>query len=120
MKDLEFSYNWNNKLDCKVFTTIRIANPKVYKIGEDYKIHLNKSSRDRKVLGIAKILDIKTFKAKQLNSFMAYLDTAYSVEQTLKVMERMYQRSNIYELEFYYILLKYENSNKENQTSAQA
>ena len=27
MITIPFSYNWNNKLDCKAFTTIRIFNP---------------------------------------------------------------------------------------------
>lgn len=30
MNTLNFSKNWNNKLDCKVFTTLRLHNPNKY------------------------------------------------------------------------------------------
>jgi len=38
---IKFSYNWNNKLENKAFTTIRIHNPKKYIAGKAFNIELN-------------------------------------------------------------------------------
>ena len=36
MKEIRFSYNWNNKLNCHSYTTIRIHNPSKYEINIRY------------------------------------------------------------------------------------
>lgn len=85
-----FSYNWNNKLDCKAFTTLRLHNPKKYEIGCDYEIKLNDES-----LGTATIVSIKSFKIDKLNEFITYLDTAYSPRKCEELIRRMYKNKNI-------------------------
>ena len=59
MKTITFSYNWNNKLGRKAFTTIRLYNPNKYKIGETYNINLKKEC-----IGAGKIIAIKNFMLK--------------------------------------------------------
>lgn len=39
VKDLRFTYNWNNKLLCKTFTSIRMYNPVKYEVGNIYRVH---------------------------------------------------------------------------------
>ena len=42
---ITFSSNWNNKLACRYFTTIRLHNPNLYKVNEFYEIILRKSKK---------------------------------------------------------------------------
>lgn len=42
---ISFSSNWNNKLTCRYFTTIRIHNPNFYKLNEFYEIVLSKKAK---------------------------------------------------------------------------
>lgn len=46
---IDFSYNWNGKLNCNSFTTIRLANPNKYQIGLDYLVKLNTSERPQQI-----------------------------------------------------------------------
>ena len=81
--DLNFSYNWNQKLDNKAFTTIRRTE---YPKGQSIKIYLNKV-----YLKSALIVAVKPFKLHQLNEFMSYLDTGYSVDECKEIIRKMYQ-----------------------------
>jgi len=100
MNTIKFSYNWNNKLNCNCFTTIRIANNK-YKVGETYDIYLKD-----KLLFKAQIIEIKPFRLDQINEFIARLDTGYSKQETTEIIKRMYKNPNVDKLNFYLILLK--------------
>lgn len=40
-KHIRFSYNWNNKLNCKAFTTIRLHSPERYFLGAKFNVYLN-------------------------------------------------------------------------------
>lgn len=107
MKDLLFSYNWNNKLDNKAFTTIRLKQEKKYVIGQECKIILEPKGKEAETKGIAKIVDIKHFKLSSLNNFMSYIDTGYSKEECEKIIRRMYGKCDFEKQELSFILLKY-------------
>lgn len=85
MEALSFSYNWNNKLDCKAFTTIRIYNPNKHVKGTKVAIWLKSESK-----GTGTIEEVKPFMLDQLNPFISYLDTGYSVEECRNVFLKMY------------------------------
>jgi len=85
MLTLSFSYNWNNKLDCKAFTTIRIYNPENHVPDKPVSITLKGI---KKCTGLIK--GCKRFLLADLNEYMAYLDTGYNKEECTKVIERMY------------------------------
>lgn len=85
METIPFSYNWNNKLDCKAFTTIRLYNPAKHKPGTKVDPVLKGVSK-----GVGTIVDVKPFLLEQLNPYMSYLDTGYSVEECKKIIVRMY------------------------------
>lgn len=40
-RHLKFSFNWNNKLDCNYYTTIRLSNSLKWVIGETYEVYLS-------------------------------------------------------------------------------
>ncbi len=100
MKIIDFSYNWNNKLNCKAYTTFRINSDK-YQTGETYQIHLN-----GKPLHQAVIVAKKTLKLNQVNEFIAHIDTGYTVKEFNEVVRRMYKKHNVDKLTFCLILLK--------------
>jgi len=101
MKDIKFSYNWNNKLNCFVFTTIRLENESKYKIEETYNIYLKEN-----LIKTAQIIDIKTIYLHQINSYIALLDTGYSVAETKELFKKMYPTTDFSKQKLSLILLK--------------
>lgn len=96
---IKFSYNWNNKLNCKSYTTIRPYNSIKYVLNFCYKIILN-----NEYLHTAQIVDIKNFKLKDITNFIAYIDTGYSKEETINIIQKMYKNAS-YDLVYSFILL---------------
>jgi hypothetical protein len=86
-KEISFSYNWNNKLNCNAFTTIRLFQPDKYIIGEKYKVSLKGIPVCESV-----IINIKNFKLYDLNDFIAFIDTGYNKEECRKIILRMYPK----------------------------
>jgi uncharacterized protein YqfB (UPF0267 family) len=82
---INYSYNWNKKLDCQAFTTIRLRQDKKYQVGTTYQVQLN-----NKALCWVKIIAIKHFKLIHLNDFMAFIDTGYNCQETIKIIQKMY------------------------------
>ena len=106
MKKINFSTNWNGKLGCSVYTTIRLQNISKYKTGDLYDVRLNGKPHHK-----AKILGIKTLPSiYHLSSFVCYLDTGYSAEETIGIFEKMYKAKvrNLQVQPFSIILLKKE------------
>lgn len=99
---INFSSNWNNKLACKFFTTIRLKNDNKYAHNKVYTIHLQ-----RKPLKRAEIIDIKHFTLNQLTEIIASLDTGYCLEETKTMLTQMYSKKvNVNTHPFSLILLK--------------
>jgi len=84
--NLKFSYNWNHKLDCDAFTTIRVFNPMSHIVGNKCNIIL----KDEQI-GTGTIMAINRFLLDKMSPFIAYLDTGYSVEECKNIMHRMYK-----------------------------
>lgn len=105
MKELRFSYNWNNKLNCKAFTTIRLSES--YKPGEEYKIVLMPKGKNPEVKGVAKIIEIKKFFLDQINEFISQLDTGYSKYGCVDIIKRMYPSADWTKQKLSLILFKY-------------
>lgn len=86
MREIKFSYNWNNKLDCKAFTTLRLHNPNKYKKGEEYKVFL----KEEELVPVV-IAGIRVIPFKDINDYIARLDTGYSLEECRKIIKRMFK-----------------------------
>jgi hypothetical protein len=59
--EISFSANWNKKLDCDFFTTIRLHNPQKYRKGYIYKIVYGE------IEFMAECLNVKTFSRTIIN-----------------------------------------------------
>lgn len=101
VQDIDFSYNWNGKLNCKSFTTIRLRNDMKYVVGERYRLKI-KGER----LGGVEILAIKHFYLRELNEFIARIDTGYSKDECEKIIRRMYSSVDFEKLQLSLILLR--------------
>jgi hypothetical protein len=83
-EELRFSTNWNNKLNCQCFTTLRRSTR--FEVGQLYRITLK-----GKVIGIGKVVAVSIFLANKLSEAMSYIDTGYSRAETLHILRQMYE-----------------------------
>lgn len=88
METIDFSYNWNNKLAGRFFTTLRLNNPK-YQIGKTFQVRLKGND-----LCLAQVVDFKILMLKDINSYIAGLDTGYTVPVCKDVIRKMYPTKN--------------------------
>jgi len=89
MQTLEFSHNWNNKLDCDVFTTLRLSGR--FSIGEVITVQLNKVDKPDPYV----ILDKKVIYLSKIGEWIARIDTGYSAEECIKILKTMYSKKRI-------------------------
>ena len=97
-KTINFFQNWNNKLSCDYFTTIR-PDWDYYKKGEIYTIVLNKIFQYE-----GQILEIRRFYLKDLNQYMSFLDAGLSPELLRAQIVKMYPKKD-FKVELLNILL---------------
>ena len=102
MDTISFSYNWNNKLQCKFFTTIRALNPFKYHVGVKHEVVLKGDW-----LGIAEVVSVKAIYGRDINEYISGLDTGYSVDETLKILSRMY-KCDASTKQFSFVLYRFE------------
>lgn len=85
-RELEFTTNWNNKLNCECFTTLRLYNPVKHCVGNRFSVRLNGHHK-----GYAKIIAVSPIRLEQINEFIARLDTGYSSEECRDIIRKMYK-----------------------------
>ncbi len=73
---LDFSYNWNSKLNGKAFTSIRLWNESKYEVGNVYEIWLGNTKK-----GIARLISLKRMRLDQISAHIALLDTGYRAHE---------------------------------------
>ena len=88
MRELKFSTNWNKKLCCNVFTTLRLNDQ--MQIGDLVLVKIKDKNR-----GIVEILDKKMIYLSELTDDICYLDTGYNAEETKKILQTMYKNKNV-------------------------
>lgn len=98
---INFSHNWNNKLLCIAFTTIRLRNDQKYQPGMVKDITYN-----GEIIGLGKIISIRHFLLNDLTEMMAQVDTGYDVETTKGIFKKMYPTANWERDEFSFILIR--------------
>lgn len=91
MELLKFTENWNNKLDCDVFTTIRLHNPIKYRIGKQFKLVCEKNKKTTIDKGEAVIIQMRTITLAQINEWVAAIDTGYSAKECQDIIRMMYK-----------------------------
>lgn len=98
-RKLSFSTNWNNKLDCKAFTTLRLYDG--FKVGEILDIDFrNEHIKQVEVIGK------KPVYINQINDYIAYLDTGYSREECIGILKKMHPDVNYETTPFTFYLLR--------------
>lgn len=100
MQLINFNHNWNKKLDCDCFTTLRLS--KKYEVGEYVEI---KFKNETKFIG--KIIGKKRFKLHNINEYIARLDTGYSAKECQDTLKNMYKNKNVDWLEqniYFYLI----------------
>lgn len=110
-KDLIFHYNWNGKLDCQCFTTLRLYNAEKYHKGAIFNIYLNDQLK-----GQAKVLEVNYFTIDKINEFVAHIDTGYSAKECQDMIRKMYKNRPTINWKNQFLafcLLKYEDKNKQ-------
>jgi hypothetical protein len=90
IETFEFTYNWNNKLANKAFTSLRLHNDKRYEIGKLFHISLK-----GQILGTAELREKRVIRLDQLNPFITFLDTGYGVDHTKQMIQKMYKNMPI-------------------------
>lgn len=83
---LQFSHNWNNKLLCDNFTTIRLHDPYRFKPGRVFEVVLKGVPMGKRV-----VLGIKTIRIDQVSDLIARLDTGYNAADFRKIIGNMYK-----------------------------
>ena len=95
-KQLSFSYNWNNKLQCKSFSTIRVYNPKKYVLLDEYDIVLNNNKGDIITkFGLARLQVIHKFKLYDVSPAITFLDANLSTIEFITLIKTMYKNKNV-------------------------
>lgn len=87
MQEIKFSNNWNNKLDCDVFTTLRLSNR--WEKGEQIKVIFKNKTY------YAEVIDKRWIYLNEINDYIAYIDTGYNAEECKKILQTMYKNSHI-------------------------
>lgn len=90
MKTLRFSKNWNNKLDCIFFTTIR-PDGYNYKSGTERLI-----SRPDGMVFVGKIITTEKKKIKDLTTWETLIDAGLRPSEFLKLMEKFYSKKSFW------------------------
>ena len=110
LPNLEFSYNWNNKLFCKYFTTFRTYIKDKYVIHGSYNIILLNGS-NKYFFGDGTIISLKHDLIENFPEHDFVLDTGYSKVSSLKIIQQMYKNKNInFDKQHFCLLTIYNNS----------
>lgn len=106
-KETRFSFNWNNKLSNRSFTTIRLFNERKYKPGEIHAIILRTKNNVVTLCGDAEILESRKIYGRDFNEFIAQIDTGYSLKEMKGILGRMYSNKDIESTAFSFVLFRY-------------
>jgi len=85
MKIINFNANYNNKLNCICFSTIRIADVNKYRLNEKYSICLDKG-----FLFNAKLVSIENTTLKLLTERDCLLDANLTKQEFMKLINELY------------------------------
>jgi hypothetical protein len=82
---IRFSYNWNKKLDCDVFATMRTSTGKNWNPGELALVDLK-----NQVYGVAEVVSVVPIPFSKITLQVALLDTGYNLAEFQDILIKMY------------------------------
>lgn len=93
---MPFSNNWNNKLNCHFFTTLRLYNHNHHYVGNVFSVGSRSSSDVHKpILFNVSIRSLTIFYLKDLNDSVAYIDAGMDKICFTAVIKKMYTHYDI-------------------------
>jgi hypothetical protein len=90
MPSIKFKHNWNQKLNCNSFTTIRLHDDSKYSVGLNYTIR-----HGHRNCGVAKLVEKRVLRLDQLNEFVAQIDAGVSLKEFIAMIKNFYDSKNI-------------------------
>ena len=108
MINLKFSKNWNQKLCCDVFTTIRYKSP--CKIGDIVSVKTKTSKSE--IISYAQILNVESFFLKDIPECVFAFDMGMSKDSGIKEIAKIYSQYNIHEIKFDIITMRHHFPNR--------
>ena len=87
MNELKFGWNWNLKLDCMAFTTLRLSGK--FKVGEVLRV----TTKSHNFL--VTVCEKRSFFLKEINNWVAYIDTGYDADECRNILRKMYKNKNV-------------------------
>lgn len=84
-----FSTNWNNKLSCDYFSTLRLYSNE-FIVGHTYDIELKS-----KHFKFAECRCVKVLNIEEVSEYIAGLDIGYDIVETKKIIKTMYKNLNL-------------------------
>ena len=107
MDTLNFKTNWNGKLDCNFYTSMRIWNEGKYVVGKRFEVWEKKQKRH-----ISELVKAVPFTLDKLPEITAYLDTGYSLLETKDIIKKMYPTyTGLFGLYLFKVVERYEPGN---------
>jgi len=82
---ITFSYNWNNKLDCACYTTLRLSGR--HHVGDKLEVWMDGKPHHRAIVRCRHVLTLDT-----ISETVALIDTGYTREECIKIIRRMYPK----------------------------
>ena len=93
METIVFNNNWNGKLFNQYFTTFRYYKRGKFEIGKEFQIELFKG-KTRVLKFRGKIILNIVVKLHEVSELFAYIDTGYSKQDFIKLVQTMYKKFN--------------------------
>jgi uncharacterized protein YqfB (UPF0267 family) len=84
-ENLSFTANWNNKLNCNAFTTLRLREDRKYHVGARVNVWLNNTFK-----GKGTIVAVSCFTIDKINESIARVDTGCSAEECRNIIQKIY------------------------------
>jgi len=106
MNKIKFTKNWNNKLDCDIFSTIRKSTPSKYKYYMKNLYKYFEVELAGHVVTAVKLIYVKKLKWQDIPPYLLMLDTGEeNFEKIIKIFKSFYGRITINDL-FLILLFK--------------
>jgi len=106
-RETRFSFNFNNKLRNRSFTTIRLFNEKKYKPGELHAIILKTKDNVVTLYGEAEVVESRKIYGRDFNEFIAQIDIGHSLDKLKFLLETIYRGEDIDNTAFSLVLFRY-------------
>ena len=96
LKELNFSHNWNNKLDCNSFSTVRIRNDNKYQLLDLFRVFLKREVYPQNVdFAIARLQSITHFYLHKVTPGITFIDANLPVIDFIQLITKMYKNKGI-------------------------